>query len=272
MRSSNPAFASNQAFSRGGYATFDVATPSASELEEQYAAPVAVARGRMTVEDVVTKTAILFAVLLATAVPTYFWIDSTVAATDQLPGLAVVATFGAMIGALVLGMVIAFTKTVRPTLMLGYAALQGVFVGGFSGFIGTFYGGDLIPQAVLGTLVAFGAMLIAYRTGLVKAGNRFRKILVVASLGYLGVGLVNLVAAFGFGYSLYFDSPLGVLLSLVGVTLASLFLVLDFDFVEQGVRNGLPAQYSWSAGFGFLVTLVWLYIELLRLLAILRGE
>jgi uncharacterized YccA/Bax inhibitor family protein len=269
MRSNNPAFARNEAFARNGYATFDVATPTAGQLEDQYGMPSAVRERSMTLEDVVTRTGILFAVLLVTAVPLFFGVVSGAVGY----GAGLLATIaGAVIG-LVLGLVVAFSKTVKPGLMMAYAAFQGLFVGGISAIYTLSFGNGLVPQAVLGTLAAFAAMLIAYRTGVIRATGRFRKILTIAVLGYLAVGLVNLVMVLLGGSSLYFDSGiLGVGLSLVGVTLASLFLVLDFDFVERGIQNQLPQQYAWSAAFGLMVTLVWLYLEILRLLAILRGD
>lgn len=269
MRSSNPAFARNEAFTRNGYATFDVATPSSDQLETQYGMPSQVRERAMTLEDVVTRTGIMFAVLLATAVPLFFGIMTGAVGY----GLGLLLTFGGMIVGLVLGLVVSFSKKVRPGLMLAYAGFEGLLVGGISAIYTLSYGNGLVPQAVLGTLAAFAAMLIAYRTGLIRATGRFRKVLTIAVFGYIAVGLVNLVLVLFGGSSLFFDTGiLGIGLSLIGVTLASLFLVLDFDFVEQGIRNQLPQQYAWSAAFGLVVTLVWLYLEILRLLAILRGN
>ncbi len=270
MRSNNPAFSRNEAFTRNGYATFDVATPSSGALEKQYGMPSAVRERSMTLEDVVTRTGIMFAVLLATAVPLFF--AMTTGALDF--GTGMLLTIGGAIIGLVLAMVVSFSKSIKPGLMLAYAALEGLFVGGISAFYTINFGDGLVPQAVLGTLVAFSAMLIAYRTGLIRATGRFKKVLMVAAIGYLAIGLINIVAVAFFGTgSVFFDSGLlGVGLSLLGVTLASLFLILDFDFIEQGIRNQLPQQFAWRAAFGLVVTLVWLYLEMLRLLAILRGS
>jgi len=270
MQSNNPAFKRNEAFTRNGYATFDVATPSAGDLKDQYGLPSPSRERAMTLEDVVTRTGILFAVLLVTAVPLFFAMTTGVLAL----GTGILLTFAGAIIALVLGLVVAFSKSVKPGLMLAYAAFEGLFVGGISAFYTVTFGNGLVPQAVLGTLVAFTAMLVAYRSGLIRATKRFRKILMIAAIGYLAIGLINLVAVAVFGTgSAFFDTGLlGVGLSLVGVTLASLFLVLDFDFIEQGIRNQLPQQFAWSAAFGLMVTLVWLYLEILRLLAILRGN
>lgn len=264
MQGNNPVFARNEAFSRGGYATFDTPTPSADELRAQYEAPSAIRAGTsMTYNDVITKTALLFGVFLLTAVPTYFYLPT---------GLITLAWIGGIVVTLGLGLAIAFMKTVRPPLILLYAALQGVFVGAISQAFASLYDG-IVAQAIIGTLAAFAAMLIAYSTGLVKVGSRFRKVMTFAIIGYLILGLVNLGAVLFTGFSLYFDTGLlGLGLSALGVLLASLSLALDFDFIEQGVKNRIPEQYSWLAAHGLLVTLVWLYLELLRLLAILRGE
>ena len=267
MDSKNPVFNRSKDFTpRGGYAQFD--TPSASDLQDRFEAPSATARdtGRMTLDDVVMRTAAMFAVLLSTAGYTYFGWQPT----NLLPIL------GAALVGFVLAMVISFSKTVRPPLILAYAAVEGVFVGGISFFYASAFGGGIIAQAVLGTLCAFGSMLALYKTGVIKASPRFTKILMIALVGYLVFGALNiLLSAFNIGGWTNVYSGGGLLaigISAFGVVLASLFLVLDFDFIEQGVRNGLPEQYAWTAAFGLVVTLVWLYLEILRLLAILRGD
>ncbi len=154
--------------------------------------------------------------------------------------------------------------------MLTYAAAEGLFVGGISLIFETVYPGIVI-QAVLGTLGAFGAMLALYKFNVVRATPKFTRTLMIAGAGYLVFGLINLVVSLVTGSSAY-NSPIGWAIAAVGVVLASFFLILDFDFVEQGIRNGLPQQYAWTAAFGLVVTLVWVYIEILRLLAILRGD
>jgi uncharacterized YccA/Bax inhibitor family protein len=126
---------------------------------------------------------------------------------------------------------------------------------------------------VLGTLAAFATMLVLYRTGVIRNSPKFTKILMIALVSYLVFGVINLLFAVFSGHNVYTSgSGLAILISAAGVVLASLFLVLDFDFIEQGVRNGLPRQYSWIAAFGLVVTLVWLYLEILRLLAILQNN
>jgi uncharacterized YccA/Bax inhibitor family protein len=274
MESRNPVFGRSKEFGREGYATFNTQTPSAAELQDMYTSPSAtsVNTGRMTIDDVVMKTATLFGVLLVTAAVTFVPIQSQFRDTATLPGWAMPAVFGAMITGLILSLVISFGKTIRPPLMLAYAAIEGVFVGGISAVFNSFYEGIVI-QAVLGTLAVFGAMLALYKTGVIRATPKFKKILIIAGVGYLVFGLLNLLlSSLNVIPSVYSVGGLGLLVSAFGVGLASLFLVLDFDFVEQGIRNGLPERYAWTAAFGLVVTLVWLYIEILRLLAILRGD
>lgn len=265
MESRNPVFNRTDSFKRGGYATFETSTATANDLERMYASPSAtpVQTGRMTLDDVVVRAGILFAVLLAGAATTYFVVT---------PSPAVV--FGSALIGFVLAMIASFGRP-KPAVMIAYAAVEGLFVGGISSYYADVYDG-IVAQAVLGTLTAFAAMLVMYRTGVVRNSPRFTRILMIAGVGYLVFALLNLVlSAFSVGgwQNVYaMGGPLPVLISAFGVVLASLFLVLDFDFAEQGVRNGLPRVYAWTAAFGLVVTLVWLYLEILRLLAILRGD
>jgi len=265
MESRNPIFNRSKEFQRGGYATFDTRTPSATELNDMYAAPSAtsVDTNRMTLDDVVVRTGSLFAVLLATAAATYFLIK---------PQSFLLIMAAGIVG-FVLAMVAQLGKTVRPPVMLAYAAVEGVFVGGISYVYAAAFGGDIVPQAVLGTLCAFGAMLALYKTGVIRNSPKFQKTLLIAGVGYLVFGVVNMLFAIFGGHSVYNGGGLlPILISGFGVVLASFFLVLDFDYIDQGIRNGLPRQYAWTAAFGLVVTLVWLYLEILRLLAILRGD
>jgi uncharacterized YccA/Bax inhibitor family protein len=263
MESRNPVFGRSEQFARGGYATFDTRTPSAGELQDQYNAPSATTADtrRMTLDDVVMRTGMLFAVLLATAGVTFYVVKPE---TFGLILVAALVGFG-------LSLWITLSKTIRPAAMFVYAAVEGVFVGGISSFYEARWEG-VVVQAVLGTLATFAAMLALYRFNVIRATPRFQRILIMAGAGYLVFSLVNLVIAVVSGNSVYNVGGLGLLVSAFGVGLAALFLVLDFDYVEQGIRNGLPERFAWTAAFGLVVTLVWLYLELLRLLAILRGD
>lgn len=279
MPSHNPVFARSEAFKSGGYATFDTRnaqpgtqyqpTPSPyaqqqatpEQLEELYQRPAAgpVQMGRMTYDDVVMRTGIMFVVLLATATVGWF-----------IPALTLP---GALIG-LVLGLVNAFKKSPSPPLIIAYAAFQGLFVGGISSIFSTQWAG-IVPQAVLATLAVFTVSLFAYKSGRVRVTPKSARIFIIALGGYLLFSLVNL------GLMLFTDvggefglrsGPLGFLIGLFAVGLAAYSLVMDFDFIEQGVKGGLPEKFAWMGAFGLMVTLIWLYVELLRLIAILRGE
>ncbi len=274
LESRNPIFNREKEFQRGGYATFNTQTPSASDLQDMYNSPSAtsVDTGRMTIDDVVMRTGTLFAILLVTAAATFIPITNRLNETGTVPAGALGIVIVAAIAGFALSLVVSFSKKVRPALIMAYAAAEGVFVGGISAVFEASYNGIVI-QAVLGTLGAFTAMLLLYRSGLIKATPKFQKMLIIAGAGYLVFAVLNiLLSAFHVIPNVYSVGGLGLLVSAFGVALASLFLVLDFDFVEQGVRNGLPARYAWTAAFGLVVTLVWLYLEILRLLAILRGD
>lgn len=265
MRSKNPVFNNSAAFN--GRASFDT-TLSDQQLQNMYDAPSAtpVQTRRLTLDDVVMKTAAMFGVLLVTAA--FAWV------TTQQLGFTLPLV--GMVGGLVLGLVISFKQSTNPALHLGYAALEGLLVGGISRFYYEYAGqnASIIGQAVLGTLAAFVSMLVLYRTGVLRATPRFTKMLIVAMGGYLIISLASFVAAMlgvgdGWGFR---TGGLGLLLCAAGVALASFSLILDFDFIERAVQRGAPERTAWLAAFGLVVTLVWLYLELLRLMAILQGR
>ena len=266
MESRNPVFNSGKEFRPGGYATFGPPTPSAADLDSMYAAPSATATqmGRMTLDDVVVRAATLFAILVTSAAVTY-----TIVKPASI-GIVLLAVFVA----LGLALVAQLGRRPRPAVMLAYAVVEGFVVGAISYWYSYAYGNQLVPQAVLGTLATFGAMLGLYKVGAVRNSPKFTRGLLIAGVGYLAFGLVNiLLSAFQVGgyQSVYSGNGLlAVGVSAFGVVLAALFLVLDFDFIEQVIRNGLPREYAWTAAFGLIVTLVWLYLEILRLLAILQ--
>ncbi len=254
MQSNNPVFNRNEGFSKpGGYATFDTAPPTSGTLEEMYAQPSAtpVRTGRMTYDDVVTKTGIMFAVLIVGAAVGWIY-----------PGL----TFVGLIVGLVLGLVNSFKREPSPALMLAYAGFEGLFVGGISGIFEEQWDG-IVGQAVVSTLVLFAVALVAYRSGRIRVTPKFQRGMIIAISGYAVLLLVNLVSSLFGGPSIWSgENPaLALAIGAFAIGLATLSLVLDFDFIERGVRNGLPEKYAWTAAFGLIVTLVWLYIELLRL-------
>ena len=245
MRSHNPVLSRPDTFR----------DPSVETLEQMYAAP-----RRMTLDDVIGKTVLLLAVLAATA--TASWVLE----------LYVLALPAALVG-FVLALVVQFKREPAPGLAVAYAAVEGVFLGAISRLFETAYPGIAV-QAIGGTMLCFGGVLYLYKSGRLRATPRFRKVIVGAVLGIMALYLVNLVAMpFGGSLPVINDStPLGILFSVAVVTVAALSFVLDFDLIEDAIRRGAPERFSWKAAFGLVVGLVWLYIEMLRLLAKLRDN
>ncbi len=299
--SSNPAF-SNPAFQEqrpgltppAAQTQFGTASGQAvdiaaqAQMEGAYASPAAgsVQTGRMTVEDTVIKTLALFAILLVTAVVGWIWTMAGV--TPETPGAVSIAPWIiGMLGGFVLSMVVIFTsrKKIRPALILGYAAFEGLFIGGISAYFEYIWPG-IVLQATIATLSVVGVTLALFASGKVRASKKATKVFMIAMVGYLVFSLVNVVmmmfGAFGpdsagpFGISsqpsFILGIPWGVIIGVFVVIMAAYSLVLDFDSIQQGVRNAAPRQYGWLGAFGIMVTVVWLYIELLRMIAIIRGN
>ncbi len=253
----NPALSNNPAF-RGQV--------SAATLEDLYQRPSATPSetGRMTYEDTAVKTVVLFAVLLATGAVGWF-----------IPALAIVGALGGF----VLAMVNTFKRQPSVPLIICYAALEGLFVGGISEIFNARWNG-VVAQAVIATLITFGVTLALFASGRIRASRRATKIFLIAIVGYMVFRVVELVMVlllpnsgiFGLSSVTVFGIPLGVLIGLVAVIAAAYMLVLDFDQIQVGVRRGLPARYGWTGAFGLMVTLVWLYVEFLRIFALLNGR
>jgi uncharacterized YccA/Bax inhibitor family protein len=251
-----------------GYAGQDAMT--AQQLNEMYAQPPAgpADTGRVTVDDVVVKSITLFVVTIAVAFVSWFWTEAN---TDMtLP-----FWLGGMFGTLILGFVIAFMKKVSVPLLMVYAVLQGAFLGAFSQYIAAIpeYDG-VVQMAVLATLCVFVAMYVGYATGFVKVNDKTRRMFFFAIVGYGLFSLLQVVLlmtgvidGWGFGAS----GPLGIGLSILGVGLASYSLAVDFDSIDRAVQMGAPKKYSWLLAHGLVVSIVWLYIEFVRLFARLRD-
>jgi uncharacterized YccA/Bax inhibitor family protein len=280
MQSSNPVFARNDAFNgRGGAVATDPSQWKVDLDGGQGSSPTHTERGlgRMTLDTVVEKTAITLGLLVLAAAATWFFIgDLGGAEAESALGLAYTLAIGGALIGLVLSLVNSFKKVVSPGLVLAYAVVEGVFVGAFSKVIASYVGDPTIVfQAVLATMVAFGGTLAAYKFFNIQVTDKFRKVVTIAIFSFVGVMIINFVLSLtgvlesgglrGF-------NTLGLLVSAAACVLAVLMLILDFDFVERGVAAGLPERESWRAAFGLTVTLVWLYIELLRIFAILRGD
>ena len=269
MRSSNPVL--GRAFNQRGFASMspgttqhDAPSDSAQSLETLYNAPSAssLRTGRMTIDDVVTRTGILFGVLVV--------VGGAAWTLNLGPAFLMIG----FLGGLVLAMVNIFSKTVRPALVITYAGFEGLALGTLSHYYEGAYPG-IVSQAVLATLAAFVGVLFAYRSGKIRVTPKFTRVMMGAMIGYLVLGLVSMVSSFtgvGNGMGLYGVSGLGLLLAVGGVALASFFLILDFDQIQKGISAGAPEQESWRAAFGLMVTLVWLYLEVLRLISILRSS
>lgn len=220
----------------------------------------------MTVDDVVMKTLVLFSILVASGLVAWF-----VSAGNGSIGTGL--WMGGMVIGIGLGFAIAFKKKLSVPLILLYAVVEGVFVGAASQFFNSMFPG-VVAQAVLGTACVFLAMFAGWKFGIVRVTARSRKIFLFAILGYFLFGMVNLVlqltgvlGQFGF----FGMGAIGIGLCLVGIALASYSLAIDFDSITRATQAGLPEQYSWLMAHGLIVTIVWLYLELLRLLARMRN-
>jgi uncharacterized YccA/Bax inhibitor family protein len=281
MKSSNPVFARSAEFNGRGTATAN--DPSQWQIDLN-GSPTHTERGtstgRMTIDSVVEKTALTLLLLTAAATVTWFVLPDLstgdVSADDAAFGRAAMfATGGALLG-LGLSLANSFKKVISPALVLAYAVVEGVFIGAFSKIIASYVGdASIVFQAVLGTVIAFFGTLAAYKFFNIQVTPKFRRVVTISMFSVLGVLLVNwvlsLTGVLESGGLRGFNT-LGLLVSCGLVVLAVFMLIMDFDYVEQGVAAGLPERESWRAAFGLTVTLVWLYIELLRILAILRGD
>jgi uncharacterized YccA/Bax inhibitor family protein len=170
-----------------------------------------------------------------------------------------------------LAMWITFSRKIRPAAVMTYAVVQGVFVGGISSFFDAAYPGIVI-NAVIGTLTTAGAMFTAYSMGWIKVTARFTRVMTFALIGYAGFALVNFIMSLVTNSSGIYSSEFGWLAGLVGVGLAAFTLNLDFEDISQGAANGLPREFEWKAAFGLVVTMIWLYLEILRLLSIFNRD
>ncbi|MFE5583619.1 Bax inhibitor-1/YccA family protein [Kitasatospora sp. NPDC056531] len=287
MRSSNPVFSREGSFTREpGYAGFGTTaqaggqygnpyagTPYAQpqgqgpltdeQLYQMYNGPSAgpVATGRMTLDDVVARTAMTLLTLVAAGAVAWF------ALPFENFGFAI----GASLVAMVVGLVVSFKRSVSPPLILLYAALEGFALGAITHALNTMLPGIAI-QAVLGTAAVFAAMLFAYKSGRIRVTPRYTRIGIAVAMGFVLLTLINMVAmAFGADMGLR-SGPLGIVVGLVGIGLGAFFLSLDFAEIETAIAQGAPQRESWRAAFGLTLSLVWIYIEMLRLIAILRGD
>ncbi|MEU7214917.1 Bax inhibitor-1/YccA family protein [Nocardia iowensis] len=287
MRStSNPVFRNlPRQEGSGGYANFGSGVTGAGQLGQQYGnqygqqyppqpyqqAP-ATTRS-MTIDDVVTKTAITLGVLALSAIVSYGLSN----ANTSLAPLFVIG--GGLIG-LVLVLVATFAnKMDNPVLVLSYAVFEGLFVGALSFMFtdisfGGVGGSAMIAQAVLGTFGVFAGMLVVYKTGAIRVTPRFTRMIVGAMIGVLVLALGNLVASFFIsgGLGLRDGGPIAIIFSLVVIAIAAFSFLLDFDAADQLIRAQAPERAAWGVALGLTVTLVWLYVEILRLLSYFNND
>lgn len=289
---SNPVFDRIDDVSRkGGYATFGGGRSSQSQhgqpqsapqygqyapqnldarhLDDMYNAPSAgpVQMGRVTVDDVVMKGLMLFGIMLVTAGAVAF----------VVPALAPVLVLPAILATLGLGLFIAFKKSISVPLIVGYAFFQGVLVGAVSVAYGSRFGQGVVTTAIVASLSVFIAMFAGWKFGIVKVTSKSRRIFTLAIFGYMIFALANFVAAWAFGANsgwgfFGFGSGMSILVSVFAVGLASYSLAMDFDSIDRAVAAQLPEKYSWLLAHGLLVTVVWLYLEILRLVAQLQRN
>ncbi len=230
-------------------------------LNDKFTERVRVLEGEpMTVNGTIQITAFLGLILVAAAA--FVWSRFTAGFTDQ----ATMLTMGGAIVGFILAMVVAFTRI--KYLIPVYAACEGLFLGGVSAMMQAVYPG-IVAQAVAGTFAALFSMLILYRTGMIKCTDKFRSVIFIATASIAVVYLVNFIGSFFNMQVPYLNSSsaIGIGISLVIVVIVALNLIVDFDFIERGAQNMLPKDMEWYGAFGLMVTLVWLYMEILRLLA-----
>jgi uncharacterized YccA/Bax inhibitor family protein len=223
----------------------------------------------MTVKGTVNKFGLLFIMVLGAASFTWSLFYKGV---DVMPWM-----WGSMIGGFVLALVITFKKEWAPFLALGYALMEGLFLGAISAFFDYVFRDKypgIIMQAVLLTLGTSGAMYALYHFRIIRATNTFKKVIITATAGIVLFYLLALVLRlFGIQMPLLQDNGImGIGLSLFITAIAALNLILDFDNIEQGAAGGAPKYFEWYGAFGLLVTIVWLYLEILRLLSKLGSR
>lgn len=291
MRSSNPVF-SRRGFTRdAGYARFNAAQAAggagpygnpayggqtagnpyaANPYAQQAGLQAPSTAGRMTIDDVVARTAMTLGTVVVTAVLSWILLPVDASNLGRSYGIGI----GAALVAMVLSLVQSFKRKPVPALILAYAAFEGVFLGVISSAVSTYIATGVVVQAVLGTMCVFAAVLFAYKMRWIRVTRRFYGFVMAAAVGFLLLMVVNLVAMlFGADNGLGFRSGgLGIVFGIIGILLGAAFLALDFKQVEDGITYGAPREESWLAAFGLTLTLVWIYLEALRLLSILQGN
>jgi uncharacterized YccA/Bax inhibitor family protein len=278
MQSSNPVFARAEGFNGQrvqqyghasypaggqGYAGYGQVPPPSTDPSTWHYPTGPVTTERMTVDSVVNRTAISLLVVVAAAAATWILMPNSYLRPAWLVGA---------FGSIGLSFAVSFMRTVNPALVLAFAALEGLFLGAVSEAYESTANG-VVPGAVLGTTAAFVATLAAYKFFDIQVTDRFRRGVTIAMFGFFIVVMFDFVLSL-FGDAIGFNGfgPVGLIMSVVGLGIGVLMLILDFDQVERGIAAGLPEHESWRAAFGLTVTLVWIYIQMLRMLTILQSN
>jgi len=255
VQSSNPVFRSYSANRNA---------KQIGDIETLYSSPSATSAqtGRLSMDDVVVKSGFLFVLVALSAA--FSWISNLGSSVMLL----------AMFVALGLGMYNSFARQVHPIAVSLYAVAEGVLLGVLSHVYETAYSG-IVGQAVLATAATFAGALFAYKSKRIRVTPKSYKIAMIAIFAYIGIGLFSMIAgAFGagHGYGFYGVSGLGLLLATGGVLLAAFFIILDFDMVDRAIAAQAPREESWRMAFGLMVTIIWLYTQVLQLLGMLRND
>ncbi len=222
----------------------------------------------MTMKGTINKSILLFLTLLVPAAWIWWKMGGNPETAEGLRGWMI----GSAILGFVLSLVIVFKKSWAPVIAPIYAAVEGVFLGLISMVFDYIYPG-IVMEAIGVTLLVFAAMLVAYRTGLLRATPMFTKVIVMATLGVALFYLINMIVTWITGNNWYAgSSTLSIIVSAVVAGIAAFNLILDFNMIEEGSKSGFPKYMEWFCAFGLMVTIVWLYLEILRLLAKLQSR
>jgi len=300
MQSNNPVFRRSEEFQRAGHATNGRTDPSSWAISrpgqrgpgqagptDPYAQGHGQGQGYdqgqgygtqpagspMTIDTVVQKTAMSIGTVVVAALATWILLPEVTPSTAEtaLPAVGAAATIG-LLGAFALSMVNSFKRVISPALVIAFAVLEGVGLGAISMLFNAAYPGA-VQGAVIGTFAAFAGTLTAYKVLNIKVGDKFCRGVVAAMFGMVGLSLMELVLGlFGAQIGLFGVSGLGMLTAVAGLVLGVFMLILDFDFVEQGIANRLPEVESWRAAFAMTVSLVWIYTNLLRIMAFFSSD
>ncbi len=247
---------------------------SNDQLDQMYGqAPAGPAQtGRVTLDDVIMKSLGLFSLVLLLAGATWFFVQPAEGSTQMNP-LAMPIWLIGMFGSLGLSFAIAFSKKVNVPLIVVHAVLQGAFLGAVSAVFASYAGPGIVSSAVIATMGTFAGMFLAWKIGFIKVTSKSRRIFGMMAMGYLVFALVNIGSSMlGFGNVYATGGPLAIGICLLGVGLASYSLAINFDSIDKAIGAGAPEKYSWLLGHGLVASLVWLYIEFLRLFAILQSD